>query len=98
MPEVYGIIVLATTSEEAWTTMAGSFDNQSTARSMQLRYQLSITKKLDASASTYFNRIKALSDTLTSIGQPLRAEDFISYLLAGLDAEYDTFVDRVSAV
>ena len=97
MPEVYGIIVLATTSEEAWTTLAGSFASHSTARSMQLRYQLSITKKLDASAATHFNRVKALSDTLTSIGQPLRPEEFISYLLAGLDADYDAFVDRVSA-
>ncbi|XP_071676783.1 uncharacterized protein [Lolium perenne] len=96
-PEVFGIVVLANTSEEAWSTLAGSFASQSTARSMQLRYQLSITKKLDASASTYFNRIKALSDTLTSIGMPLRAEEFTSYLLAGLDADYDAFVDRVSA-
>jgi len=97
MPEVFGIIVLATTSEEAWSTLAGSFASQSTARSMQLRNQLSITKKLDSSASTHFHRIKALSDTLTSIGQPLRPEEFTSYLLAGLDADYDAFVDRVSA-
>jgi hypothetical protein len=96
-PEVFGVVVLATTAEEAWSTLAGSFASQSTARVMQLRAQLQATKKLDAPASAYFNRIKSLSDTLTSIGQPLRPEEFISFLLNGLDQDYDPFVDRVSA-
>jgi hypothetical protein len=35
--------------------------------------------------TAYFNKVKCLADTLTSIGQPLRPEEFTSYLLAGLD-------------
>jgi histone deacetylase 1/2 len=96
-PEVFGVVVLATTTEEAWSTLAGSFASQSTARVVQLHAQLQVTKKLDAPASVYFNRIKSLSDTLTSIGQPLRPEEFISFPLNGLDQDYDPFVERVSA-
>lgn len=95
-PEVFGIVVLATTAEEVWTTLASSLASQSTSRVMALRSQLAATKKLDAPASVYFNNIKALSDTLTSIGHPLRLEEFVSYLLAGLDEDYDAFVDRIS--
>ncbi|KAK1685031.1 hypothetical protein QYE76_045879 [Lolium multiflorum] len=95
-PEVFGIVVLANTAEEAWTTLASSLASQSTSRVMHLRNQLAETKKLDSPASVYFNRIKAISDTLTSIGHPLRQEELVSYLLAGLDEEYDAFVDRVS--
>ena len=32
---------------------------------------------------------------LTSIGQPLRSEEFTSYLLNGLDEEYDSLVEMV---
>jgi hypothetical protein len=38
-----------------------------------------------------------LSDTLTSIGQPLRQEEFLAYLLGGLGEEYDALVQVVSA-
>jgi hypothetical protein len=34
---------------------------------------------------------------LASIGQPLCPKEFNSYLLAGLDKDYDAFADRVSA-
>jgi hypothetical protein len=38
------------------------------ARSTALRRQLSECKKLDSSAHDYYNKVKTLSDTLTSIG------------------------------
>jgi histone deacetylase 1/2 len=64
---------------------------------MQLRASLSKCKKLDKTANTYFNEVKALADTLASIGQPLRPEEFNSYLIAGLDQDYDALADRVGA-
>jgi hypothetical protein len=63
---------------------------------MQLRGALSKVKKLDSTATVFFNKLKSLADTLSSIGQPLRPEEFNSYLLAGLDQDYDAFADRVS--
>jgi histone deacetylase 1/2 len=59
---------------------------------MAIRRQLQETKKLELSITTYFNKIKAMSDTLTSIGQPLRPEEFIGYVLDGLDDDYDPLV------
>jgi hypothetical protein len=64
---------------------------------MQIRGALSKMKKLDSTASEFFNKVKALADLLASIGQPLRPEEFNSYLLAGLDKDYDAFADRVSS-
>jgi hypothetical protein len=51
---------------------------------------------LDSTATVFFNKVKSLADTLSSIGQPLRPEEFNSYLLAGLDQDYDAFADHVS--
>ncbi|XP_071681174.1 uncharacterized protein [Lolium perenne] len=94
---VIGMVTLATTSHEAWETLEVSFATQSTARVMEIRSKLNKTKKLDGSASAYFNKIKGMADALASMGQPLRPEEFNSYLLAGLDSEYDPLADRISA-
>jgi hypothetical protein len=94
---VQGMALFCSTMHDAWTTLASSFASVSSSRYMQLRRQLSEVKKLDSSATTYFNKVKNMSDTLTSIWQPLRQEEFISYLLAGLDDDYDALVDRVGA-
>ncbi|CAM8988176.1 unnamed protein product [Rhodiola kirilowii] len=93
--EVASMIMFAQTSHEAWSTLEGSYASQSSARSMQIRTQLGALKKLDLSITKYFNTAKSLADTLTSIGQPLRPEEFVSYLLAGLDEEYDSLVESI---
>jgi hypothetical protein len=41
-------------------------------------------------------KMKALADTLAIIGQPLKDEEFIAYLLAGLDESYDSLVTSVT--
>ncbi|KAK1614057.1 hypothetical protein QYE76_019574 [Lolium multiflorum] len=94
---VVGMLMTTITSREAWTTLENSFAAQSTARSMQLRFQLSRIKKLDAPMSSYFNRVKTLADILAGIGKPLEDEEIISYLLAGLDSDYDPLVEVVTA-
>jgi histone deacetylase 1/2 len=37
-----------------------------------------------------------LADTLASIGQPLRSEDFTTYVLNGLDDDYDNLIENIS--
>ena len=59
---VIGMVMLATTSQEAWEMLEGSCATQSTSRVMQLRTALSKCKKLDKTATAYFTEIKALAD------------------------------------
>jgi hypothetical protein len=63
---------------------------------MNNRVQLATLKKGGLSATEYFNKMKALADTLAIIGQPLKDEEFIAYLLAGLDESYDSLVTSVT--
>jgi hypothetical protein len=62
---------------------------------MQIRDELNKAKKLDKTASVFFNEIKSMA--LASIGQPLRPDEFTGYLCAGLDGDYDALVQMVSA-
>ena len=95
---VLGMVMLIPTSQQAWETLEASFASQSTARVMHIRSELGKIKKHDyPNATAFFNKVKALSDVLSSIGQPLRPDEFNTFLLAGLDSDYDALADRISA-
>jgi hypothetical protein len=68
---VIGMVMFASTLREAWETLAGAFAAMSFARSSRLRQQMVELKKCDMTVNVYFHKMKALSDELTSIGQPL---------------------------
>jgi hypothetical protein len=94
-PSVSGLVLFAASAYDAWNTLHTSFNSQSTARSMQIRNQLGQMKKRDQSAAVFFNQVKTAADTLASIGQPLRDEEFAGFILNGLDQEYDGLVEAV---
>ncbi|KAK1607797.1 hypothetical protein QYE76_031470 [Lolium multiflorum] len=93
---VAGLVLFAATSMDAWTTLEHAFATVSTSRTMALRRQLGEIKKLDSSASTYFNKIKVVADTLASLGQPLHDEEFAGFVLQGLDSDYDNLAEAVN--
>jgi hypothetical protein len=90
------LVLFANSAQDIWSTLEHSFSQQSMVRSTALRRQLSECKKLDSSAYDYYNKVKTLSDTLTSIGQPLRDAEFTKYDLAGLDSDYNNLVETVN--
>jgi hypothetical protein len=93
---VLGMIMFSGTSREAWETLSGAFASTSIARSSAIRQEMAELKKGTKTVNTYFHQMKALSDSLTSIGEPLRDAEFVSYILAGLDEEYDALYQVVT--
>ncbi|KAK1695959.1 hypothetical protein QYE76_012656 [Lolium multiflorum] len=94
---VLGMIMFTGTSREAWETLSGAFASTSIARASALRQEMADLKKDNKTINVYFHQMKALSDLLTSIGMPLRDDEFISSLLAGLGEEYDALFEVVNA-
>ncbi|XP_040253614.2 uncharacterized protein [Aegilops tauschii subsp. strangulata] len=92
---VAGLCLLAATSMDAWTTLEHAFAQVSNSCSMALRSELADIKKLDSSATTYFNKMKVLADMLTSISWPLSDEEFAGFFIKGLDADYDNIAEAV---
>jgi hypothetical protein len=95
--EIQGIILFATSSADAWSTLQASFTSQTISRSMQIRGALQKCKKEDKKVPAYYNEVKALADSLMSIGQPLTTAEFTGYLMHGLDQDYDSLVQIFSA-
>ncbi|XP_073351812.1 uncharacterized protein [Aegilops tauschii subsp. strangulata] len=83
-------------SQEAWTILERSFAEQSQARVSALRRQLGECEKLDSTATEFYNKVKGLADTLASIGQPLTDSEFNSFIVNGLDEEYDALVEIIN--
>jgi hypothetical protein len=44
----------------------------------------------------FYNKVKALADTLASIGQPLIDFEFNSYIVNGLEEDYDGLVEIIN--
>jgi hypothetical protein len=93
---VADIVLFANYAQDIWSTLEHSFSQQSTVRATALHRQFNECKKLESSMHNYYNKVKTLSDTLTSIGQPLRDAEFTEYVLAGLDGDYDNLVETVN--
>jgi hypothetical protein len=92
---VLAYVVKCTTSREVWLTLEQMFTAHSRARVMNIHYQLSTLKKGDSSIADYFHKFTGLIATLAAIDKPLTEEEQISFLLAGLGSEFESFITTV---
>jgi hypothetical protein len=58
---------------------------------------LATTQKGSSTTIEYFAKMKSLADEMASAGKKLDAEELTSYILAGLDAEYNPLVSSIAA-
>jgi hypothetical protein len=92
-------VVTYTSSKVVWNALDDTFSSRSRARILQIGTQLATATATKGSKTTtdYFHYIKRLTDELVVAGQPLNHNDIITYILAGLSHEYDSFVVSISA-
>ena len=93
---VSSLVLFAATSQEAWSALHTSFASQQHARAHTIRTELGETKLLDLSIADYFGKMTRLADTLAFIGQPLRKEDFTTFVMNGLDDDYDNLAENIN--
>jgi hypothetical protein len=90
--------MLVSTSREACEALESSFVSKSAMHATKILGTLSKVRKLDMSATAFFNKVNSMAIALSSIAQPLRLEEFTVYLLAGLNNEYGALLKVVSAL
>ncbi|XP_071676767.1 uncharacterized protein [Lolium perenne] len=96
--EVLTQMVGLTTSAAVWKAVVEMFAAQSQSRVVHLRTKLNQCRKEDKTGQAYLDEIKGLSDEMAATGKPMDTVDVISYILAGLDNEYDGFVAVINAL
>jgi hypothetical protein len=95
----HGILLQAvafSTPTVVWGYIMSRFECQSRACVINVRMALSTTKKGDMTTSRYVAKMKALTDEMASVGKRLDDEDLVSYILAGLDLDFDSVISAIS--
>jgi hypothetical protein len=85
------------TAAAVWKHIETSFASQSRARVINTRMALATTQKGSSMAAEYVFKMKSLADGMASAGKKLDDEELISYVLAGLDYEYNSLVSSIAA-
>lgn len=90
-------VVSVPTAAGVWQAIEGLCASQSRARVINTRMALATTQKGNMSVADYVTKMRALADEMASAGKKLDDEDLVSYILAGLDAEFNPLVSAVAA-
>uniref|UniRef100_A0A803P1W3 Integrase catalytic domain-containing protein n=1 Tax=Cannabis sativa TaxID=3483 RepID=A0A803P1W3_CANSA len=95
---ILGSLAQYNSSYDAWRALEQRFANQSKARLLRIKSQLSIIQKGNLSITDYYDKVKLLADSLSSGGHPLDDSDLIMHMLNGLGPEYDPVVVHVTSL
>jgi hypothetical protein len=74
-----------------------AFASQSHARAINTRMALVTTQKGSMTVAKYVTKMKSLADDMASGGKKLDNEEIASYILTGLDYEYNSVVSSIAA-
>ena len=85
------------TSVEIWKVISEMTASQSRDCIINTRMALATAQKGSSTIANYFNKMKSLADDMAAAGKRLEDEEIISYVLAGLDMDFNPIVSVVVA-
>jgi hypothetical protein len=94
--EVLAGVASNATAMIMWAAISQSFASQSRSRVLHLRNQLVATRKGDMSIASYFSTMRGYADEMASAGKSLDDDDVVSYILNGLDTDYNSLIEQVN--
>ncbi|KAK1631350.1 hypothetical protein QYE76_005665 [Lolium multiflorum] len=93
--EISTQVVNNTTSATLWAAIQGMFTSQTRTRTVNTRIALANLQKGNMTIAEFFGKIRTLADEMAATGKKLDEEDIVSYVLAGLDSDYNSIVSAM---
>ncbi|KAL6602765.1 hypothetical protein ACP70R_043126 [Stipagrostis hirtigluma subsp. patula] len=93
--EVLAQVAHLTSSAQVWAAVQAMYSSQSHARIVHLLEKLSTALKGNMSSTAYFTKMTGFADEMVATGKKIDDEDLITYILSGLHAEFNPFVESV---
>ena len=86
-----------TTAGALWTMLAGMYWSQSVSRINNIRTFLINAQKGNLSVASYFAAMRGYADELAATGKAIPNDELASYIIHGLDADYQPLVSALDA-
>lgn len=96
-PNILSQLTTCKTAVEVWSAVEAMFTSMSRARTVNIRIALATTKKGDLSMAEYIAKMRSLADEIASAGKAIDDDELVSYVLAGLDFDYNPIVSALVA-
>jgi hypothetical protein len=91
-------VTTAESSVKVWHALEGMYASPTRARTVNIHIVLATMKKGTTTMAEYYSKMKSYADDLASSGQPLGDEEFVAYVLTGMDEDcYNQLVSSVVA-
>jgi hypothetical protein len=87
-----------TTTTAMWAAITKMFASQSRSMILHLCNQLVATKKDEVSIMAYFSTMCGYANEMAAAGKPLDDDDIVSYILNGLDVDYNSLIEQVNGM
>jgi hypothetical protein len=88
-------IVVLPTASDVWKHIETSYASQSHARVINTHMDSATTEKGSLTTVEYISMMKSLADDMVSPEKKLDDEELSSYILIGLDSEYNSLVSFI---
>lgn len=85
------------TATETWKVIETIYSSMTKARSINTRIALATTKKGDLTIAEYVGKMRALGDEMANSGKPIDDDELISYIITGLDYDYNPVITSLVA-
>jgi hypothetical protein len=85
------------TAAEVWKHLMTFIASQSRVRAINTHIALETTQEGSSTTTEYFAKMMSLADEMASAGKKLDDEELASYILVGLDVEYNPLVSSIAA-
>jgi hypothetical protein len=91
--EVLAAVASNMTVVDMWVVISMIFASQSRSLILHLYNQLVATRKGELSVTSYFSSMCGYANEMAAAGKPLDNDDIVSYILNGLDADYNSLIE-----
>jgi hypothetical protein len=95
--DIMAQVTSCSTPKEVWTLLEHTYASCSNARVVNTMMVLAMTQKGNMTIFEYFTKMKSLPDEMASAGKALEDEELVSYIMAGLNFNFNPIMYAIVA-